>query len=130
MFTKIRMLLELADKALFFTEQHANEYCDWYVKKYGKEPPDVKRKENDNASNFVYLDCKVQDQVLSKIITVMNDKKVRVSDLCSKLGKDEHLFTDWKSGRTKSYMKYIPQIAQILNVPISSLYGEVNETKV
>lgn len=132
MFMRIRLLKEIANKALFYVEQHANEYVDWYVKKYGKEPPDVVRKEKKSSDNFVKLNSEnnTSSVVLNNIIEVMTNKNISQRELCTSLGLPESQFSNWKRGNNKSYLKYVSQIAEILEVSIASLYGEIHETQV
>lgn len=63
------------------------------------------------------------DIIITKIIYYLNKNGQTPKNLCNYLGKDEHLFTDWKANRSKSYLKYIKQIADYLEVDITTLYG-------
>lgn len=54
----------------------------------------------------------------------MQQKGKLQKELCAFLGLNQQSFTDWKSGKNKSYIKYISQISQFLNVSIGALYGE------
>lgn len=49
-------------------------------------------------------------------------------DLCAYIGKEKQVFTNWKSGKNKSYEKYLPQIADFLNVTIDCLLGRDTST--
>lgn len=130
MFTRHRLLKEIANKALFYVEKHANEYVDWYVKKFGCEPPDVKKTETKKKGDFVYLSNDTKNtqsvNVLNNIIKVMAEKDISQAQLCEQLGLPHSLFSHWKKGINRSYTKYIYEISQILGVSISSLYGETN----
>lgn len=48
-------------------------------------------------------------------------------ELTNHLGLSKNIFTDWKSGKNTSYMKYLPQIAEFFGVSVDYLIG--NETK-
>lgn len=65
----------------------------------------------------------------NKIISEMTEKKISKAEICQKLGIGTQAFTDWKSGKSKSYMKYLPQIAKILEISVSSLLNEKEEQK-
>ena len=62
---------------------------------------------------------------LDKIIEELKKRKKAQKALTTYLGIDDHAFTDWKAGRTNSYMKYLPQIAQFLGVSVDYLAGNV-----
>lgn len=64
----------------------------------------------------------------------------RISDLLEKQGKsqkdltdfmklDKSTFTQWKKNKSKSYMKYINQIAEFFNVSVDYLLGR-NEMQI
>lgn len=44
-------------------------------------------------------------------------------ELAEYLGMSKNAVSEWKSGRNTAYMKYLPQIAAFLNVPIDTLIG-------
>lgn len=44
-------------------------------------------------------------------------------ELADYLGMSKNAVSEWKSGRNTAYMKYLPQIAIFLNVPIDTLIG-------
>ena len=60
----------------------------------------------------------------NKIISEMTKKNISKSEICKNLGIGIQAFTDWKSGKSKSYMKYLPQIAEILEIPVNNLLNE------
>lgn len=61
-------------------------------------------------------------QIIKKLL---RERGKTQSDLCKHLGLNKQAFTDWNAGRTNSYVKYLPQIAEFLEVPVNSLYGEL-----
>jgi transcriptional regulator with XRE-family HTH domain len=59
----------------------------------------------------------------------MKAKKISQVEICEKLGLTKNNFTDWKADRSRSYMKYIFQIADILGVSVDYLKGESDVTE-
>ncbi len=59
--------------------------------------------------------------VLDNIILELKRKNKKQKELTDYLGITKNAFTDWKSGRIKSYMKYLPQIAEFLGVSVDYL---------
>lgn len=66
-------------------------------------------------------------ETLNKIIEIMKQKNLKQKDLTDFLGVGKGAFTEWKSGKTNSYLKYIPQIAEFLGVSSDYLLGIENE---
>jgi transcriptional regulator with XRE-family HTH domain len=62
-------------------------------------------------------------ETLSTICNLLKIKKLKQKDLTDYLGLSKYNFTDWKAGRTNSYMKYLPQISEFLNVSVDYLLG-------
>lgn len=61
--------------------------------------------------------------ILNRIILLLGDKDQK--ELMDYLGLKKCNFSDWKAGRSKSYTKYIFEIAKFFNVSIDFLvYGE------
>lgn len=60
---------------------------------------------------------------LTKIIFLMDEHNYDNQMLASALGLNRQLVTDWKAGRSKSYKKYIYQIAEIFGVTVNYLLG-------
>ncbi len=54
--------------------------------------------------------------IIDNILKVMKEKKLSQKAVIKQLGIAESSFTDWKQGKTSSYIKYLPQIAEILGV--------------
>lgn len=54
----------------------------------------------------------------------MKSKKITQEDLCKQLGITQSNFSQWKSGKTTSYKKKLPEIAKILGVSTAYLLGE------
>lgn len=66
---------------------------------------------------------------INKIISLLSAQNKKQKELTDYLGISKNSFTDWKSGRIKSYTKYIPQIAEYLGVTTDYLLGraEIDE---
>ena len=62
-------------------------------------------------------------ETLLTICSLLKIKKLKQKDLTDYLGLSKNNFTDWKAGRTNSYMKYLPQISEFLNVSVDYLLG-------
>ncbi len=65
--------------------------------------------------------------VLDNIILELNNQNKKQKELTDYLGITKNAFTDWKSGRIKSYMKYLPQIADFLGVSVDYLLDDGNK---
>ncbi len=63
---------------------------------------------------------------LSKIIELMNKNNIGNQELASALGLNRQLITDWKAGRSKSYKKYLVEIADYFGVSVDYLLGKTN----
>ena len=61
---------------------------------------------------------------LDKICALLKEKGLKQKDLTDFLGLSKYAYTSWKSGNNTSYMKYLPQIAEFLDVPIGYLTDE------
>lgn len=66
--------------------------------------------------------------VLTNILNEMKRQNLNQRDISDCLGIAKSTVTDWKSGKSKSYMKHLPQIAEFLGVPESSLTAQKNKT--
>lgn len=63
---------------------------------------------------------------IKKIQTLLIEQKKTQKDLCEYIGIKQQAFTEWKSGRSKSYTKYIDKIAEYLDVSIDYLLGNID----
>lgn len=61
---------------------------------------------------------------LSRIIYLLEQSGHTQSELTEFLGIKKSAFTDWKAGKSKSYIKYAPQIASYFDVSVDSLFGK------
>lgn len=62
--------------------------------------------------------------VIDNIILLLKEQKKSQKELCDYLGITKNAFTDWKSGRIKSYTKHLPQIAEFFGVSVDYLLGK------
>lgn len=60
---------------------------------------------------------------LTRILRVLTDRGLAQKDIAQHLGLHPNNITDWKSGKSKSYTKYLPQIADLLEVSVDYLVG-------
>ncbi len=61
--------------------------------------------------------------ILDRVLKIIKDKKISQKSLCEYIGIKQQAFTNWKSGHTESYKKYLPQIAEYLDVSVDYLLG-------
>ena len=67
--------------------------------------------------------------ILHNILLLLKDRKLSQKELCNHLGISKQAFTNWKSGYSESYKKYLPQIAQFLGVSVDSILGNGQKEK-
>lgn len=58
---------------------------------------------------------------IDKIIKILEQKHISQKDLTDYLGLDKSTFSAWKNGKSKSYVKYLSQISEYLNVTVDYL---------
>ena len=61
---------------------------------------------------------------LTKILETMKEQRVSQQEICQYLNLTKQTFSDWKSGKSESYLKYLPQIAEYLDVSVDYLLGK------
>lgn len=66
------------------------------------------------------------DSIMKRIVDELAQQNKKQSDLAVFIGVTANVITDWKSGRIKSYTKYIHGIAKFLNVSVEYLKGETD----
>ena len=57
------------------------------------------------------------------ILVILKRKNLKQKDLTDYLGLTKNTFTNWKGGRSESWKKYLPQIAEFLGVSVDELLG-------
>lgn len=61
--------------------------------------------------------------IIDKILRLLKEQNLKQKELCEYLGISNNNFTEWKSGRSTSYKKYLPEIAKYLGVSVDYLVG-------
>lgn len=64
---------------------------------------------------------KNNDPIILRIVKLLEDQNKTQKELTDYLGITQNAFTDWKSGRLKSYKKYVYEIASFLGVSAAYL---------
>ena len=70
-----------------------------------------------------------ESSVLDKIALLLQKSNQTQKNLTDYLGISNNVFTDWKSGRNKSYTKHLPKIAEFFGVSVDYLLGRENPGK-
>lgn len=80
-------------------------------------------------SEFSVLHKKDGDflNTLHKIMDLMWKKGISEANLCNAAGINKSAVTDWKKGKTKSYIKHIDKIAEVLGVTKEYLLDDNSE---
>jgi transcriptional regulator with XRE-family HTH domain len=60
-------------------------------------------------------------EILDKILSELKRKGLSQKELADYLDISPNNITDWKSGRSRSYTKYLPQIAKFLGTSVDYL---------
>ncbi|MFR9206960.1 MAG: helix-turn-helix domain-containing protein [Lachnospiraceae bacterium] len=63
---------------------------------------------------------------IERIIELMKKNNIKDAELERMLGLKPKIIYGWKTGRSKSYMDFIPQLSQIFNVSSNYLLGETD----
>ena len=66
------------------------------------------------------------DPIIGRVVAELRAQKKSQLALAQHLGVTQNVITDWKSGRIKSYTKYIHGIADFLDVSVEYLKGETD----
>lgn len=64
---------------------------------------------------------------LTVILDLMQTKKCDNQTLAAALNLNRQVVTDWRAGRSKSYTKYLPQIADYFGVSVDYLLGKTEQ---
>lgn len=62
-------------------------------------------------------------ETLDRIVELMKQNQCENRDLAKHLNLNRQVVTDWKAHRSKSYKKYLPQIAGFFGVSVEYLLG-------
>ena len=71
-----------------------------------------------------------KNEVIDRIIRLLKEQGKKQKDLTDYLDITPNAFTDWKSGRIKSWQKHLPKIAEFLGVSVEYLVGQTEKTTV
>lgn len=63
---------------------------------------------------------------INKISELLSEQGKTQKELTDYLGITKNAFTDWKSGRIKSYNKHLDKIAEFFGVSVDYLLGKTN----
>lgn len=76
--------------------------------------------------NFVQINKmeRIIMNTIDKIIQLLSEKKRTQKELTDSLGIEKSVFSAWKSGNSQSYKKYLPEIANFLDVSVGYLLGQ------
>lgn len=61
---------------------------------------------------------------INKIMLLLEQKKLSQKELTDYLKLDKSTFSAWKNGKSKSFFKYLPQIADFFNVSTDYLFSD------
>lgn len=62
--------------------------------------------------------------ITERIFLLLSDAKIEQKVFAKEIGVSPQTITDWKNGKSKSYTKFLPQIAEALNTTTEYLlYG-------
>lgn len=67
------------------------------------------------------------DDTVKKILSCMKMRNITDKQLTKDIGINKSAVTDWKTGKTKSYKKYIDKIADYLGVSSDYLLGRSDD---
>ncbi len=67
--------------------------------------------------------------IINRISALLEEQNKSQKDLTDYLGVEKSVFSTWKKNKSKSYMKYINQIAEFFNVSVDYLLGR-NEMQI
>jgi len=64
--------------------------------------------------------------ILDRIMSIMEVEKISQKQLTDYLGLQNTAFTKWKAGSNNSYIKHLPEIAELLHVSVDYLLGNTD----
>lgn len=68
--------------------------------------------------------------VLTNILALLKEQNKKQIELMNYLGLSKNVFTEWKSNRATSYMKYLPKIAEFFGVSVDYLLGSEKQNDI
>lgn len=67
------------------------------------------------------------DKILKTILDIKSQKEITDRKFVTDLGISPTSVSEWKAGKSKTYLKYLPMIADYLEIPTDFLYGKMKE---
>ena len=67
------------------------------------------------------------NEIIQTILSLLQESGRKQKELTDFLGITQNAFTDWKSGRIKSYTKHLPRIAEFFGVSVDYLVGNTTQ---
>lgn len=67
------------------------------------------------------------DIMLQRILGCIGIGHGSAKALADALGINPQIITNWKCGQSKSYRKYLPQIAEYFSIPVEYFTGELEQ---
>lgn len=64
------------------------------------------------------------NDILLRTFKLLSEQRIEQKDLAKAINVKPQVISDWKSGKTKSYTKYIDQIASFFGVSVDYLLGK------
>ena len=59
----------------------------------------------------------------------LKKRNITQTEFCNALGLSQGNFTHWKQGKSKTWMKHLPKISEMLGLSIDQLTGNQEESK-
>lgn len=60
-------------------------------------------------------------ELAERIFTLLRERKIEQKELARLVGTTDKTVSAWKNGRSQSYTKYLPQIAEVLDTSVEHL---------
>jgi len=64
-------------------------------------------------------------QVLERILYAKNNLNISDAEICEELNIQRNSVSEWKSGKSKTFLKHIPNLANMFDLPIEYFFGQV-----
>lgn len=68
--------------------------------------------------------------ILNEIIRLLSEQNRKQTELTDYLFLDKSTFSAWKSGKSESYKKYLPEISKFFSITIDELVNNCEENKI
>lgn len=64
---------------------------------------------------------------LDKILRLLKSRNIEQQEFAKAIGVGKYAISEWKNGKTKSYLKHIDKIADFFNVSVDYLLGKTDD---